>query len=203
MIIEIINHLGKRIRALSQEYSDAKAFLSEIQDSETDKTSERILKKIKRFVGFYNAGKSIMNKPSAEAVRAEELGDNTSIVSETYSKGTVIFKQGETGECMYALKRGKVAVYSDYGMADQNKLTELFPGDFFGEMGMIAKEARSATAIAEEENTCVEIITADKLEALFKENPVEVDMILRHVSHRLRRLTEDYLAVCKQISENS
>ena len=202
-IIAIINHLGKRIKELSVDYGDAKALLKELEGSEVDKSSESVLSKIKKFIAFYNTGKAVLDKPSAEAVRVEDIKDNSSTVMETYKKGTIIFKQGESGECMYALHGGKVVIYSDYGSAEQTKLTELLPGDFFGEMGMLAKEDRSATAVAEEDNTYVEIITTDKLEDLFKENPVEVDMILRFVSHRLRRLTEDFLNVCKKISEIS
>jgi CRP-like cAMP-binding protein len=102
---------------------------------------------------------------------------------------------------MYILHGGSVGIYSNFGKEGQLRLTELFPNDCFGEMGMIADETRSATAVVEADDTYVEIIRPDDLEEMFKESPVKVDMILRHLSYRLRVLTFDYFNVCKEISE--
>ena len=118
-----------------------------------------------------------------------------------YRKGTIIFKQGETGNCMYFVHGGTVGIYSNYGTDQQNKLTELYPVACFGEMGMIAGEVRSATAVADSNDTYVEIIRAEDLEELFKTCPVKIDMILRHLSYRLRSLTYDYFNTCKEIAE--
>ena len=67
-------------------------------------------------------------------------------------------------------------------------------------MGMIANEARSATAVAIDDST-LEIIRPDDLEELFRENPLKVDMLLQNLSGRLRRLTLDYSALCEKIQE--
>lgn len=42
-------------------------------------------------------------------------------------------------------------VYLHYGQADQRKLTDVKPGRYFGEMGLIAQEKRSATAVIGED----------------------------------------------------
>ena len=44
----------------------------------------------------------------------------------------------------------------------------------------------------------MEIIRAEELEDMFKSNPVKVDMILRHLTGRLRRLTKDYVKACEE-----
>ena len=74
-------------------------------------------------------------------------------------------------------------------------------GEVFGEMGLISEEKRSATAVVEEDGTLLETIRAESLESLFKSNPVKIDMILSHLSHRLRRLTLDYVKACRKAVE--
>ncbi|MCR5633096.1 MAG: cyclic nucleotide-binding domain-containing protein [Eubacterium sp.] len=203
-IIAIINNIGGRIRELSNEYSEAKNVLKSIEENSADKSNESFIKKIQKYINHYKASVNLY-KPSVEATR-----DDNSIFDEkdcnnmeVYSKNTIIFKQGEAGNCMYLVYGGRVSIYSDYGTVNQQKLTDLVSGEFFGEMGMLSQEVRSATAVADEDGTYVEIISEDGLEDLFKTNPGEVDNILRHISRRLRKLTDSYFNVCKKIYENS
>ena len=152
---------------------------------------------------MYQLNKNKLSEPSAEALR--ETLENTSLdgygTIETYPKGTIIFKEGEEASCMYILHVGAVGIYSHYGESNQVKLTELTDASFFGEMGMLAEEPRSATAVSEDDTTYVEIIYPEDLEALFKNCPVKIDMLLRHLSHRLRQLNNDFLRTCKEITE--
>jgi CRP-like cAMP-binding protein len=196
-IINIMKHLGNRVRELTADYDDAKKLLADIKTSGTE--NESLLALIQKHLGWFKSNKGF-DKPSAEALR--ESSDKVSSNNvESYSKGTVIFKQGETGNCMYFVHGGTVGIYSNYGTDQQNKLTELYPVACFGEMGMIAGEVRSATAVADSDDTYVEIIRAEDLEELFKTCPVKIDMILRHLSYRLRSLTYDYFNTCKEIAE--
>jgi CRP-like cAMP-binding protein len=201
-ILALMKHLGNRIRSLTDEYAEVNAFLAELRDFKGDKQSESFLTKIKKYIGIYSAAKKNLSQPSVEALREMSgLKSDASLPVESYKKGTIIFKKGEVGKCMYAVHGGNVGIYSDYGTDDEKKLTELLPGSFFGEMGMIDEEQRSATAVADADETYVEIIRPDDLEILFKVNPGEVDLILRHLSHRLRKLTDDYMDVCKEVCE--
>ncbi|MBP5655692.1 MAG: cyclic nucleotide-binding domain-containing protein [Clostridiales bacterium] len=200
-ILAIMKHIGTRLKGLTKDYNDAKFLLAEIQDAKVDKKSESVASKVKKFFDVYTSGKNNPGKPSAESIREQSIGltkeDSTS--AETYSKGTVIFREGEFGNCMYAVYGGTVGIYSNYGEANEVKLTELYPVSFFGEMGMIAEEARSATAVAASDDTFVEIIRPEELKEMFKTSPVKVEMILRHLSYRLRSLTYDYYNTCKEI----
>jgi CRP-like cAMP-binding protein len=82
------------------------------------------------------------------------------------------------------------------------KLAELYPNSFFGEAGMLSDEPRSATVVALEDAT-VEIIYEEDLGELLEKNPVKVEMIMNHMSHRLRSLTEQYQAACARVHEAS
>lgn len=201
MIYEIMKHLGSRIKELTAEYDVLTSVLKEVKASQ-DKKSDSIFAKIKKYIDYYASGKNNINKPSAEALReaSEGLKEQQGKI-ETYDKGTVIFKEGEIGKCMYIVYGGMVGIFKNYGDPKQVKLTDLYPVSFFGEMGMIADEARSATAVAEMDETFVEIIRPEGLENLFRESPVKVEMILKHLSYRLRMLTYDYLNACKEIND--
>lgn len=202
MIYQIMKHIGSRIKTLTSEYDVLAALLKELRASQ-DKKSESVFAKIKKYIDFYSSGKNNIDKPSAEALReaSASLKDQKTEILETYRKGTIIFKEGEVGKCMYIVYGGTVGIYTNYGDPKQVKLTELYPVAFFGEMGMISDDARSATAVAESDDTYVEIIRPDGLEQLFKESPVKVEMILKHLSYRLRMLTYDYLTACKEVND--
>ena len=199
-ILELFRHIGARLRTLTTDYEEASAVYEKLSGDEKvqdEDLKSRISKVLSRFIGRH--GQPV----SAETQRALENTDFTAGYAKnttSYAAGTVIFREGEPGRCMYVVHWGKIGIYADYGKPEQKLLTELFPGQSFGEMGMIANEARSATAVTLEEST-LEIIGPDDLEELFKENPPKVDMLLRNLSARLRKLTADYSALCEKIQE--
>ena len=202
-IVSIMKHLGNRLKQLTADYNEAKGLFTDIEKGAVEKKSDSILTKLKKHISFYMSGKGTLSKPSAEALReSKDVVSKGGVENvETYSKGQIIFKQGEVGKCMYMVHGGIIGIYSNYGKENEVKLTELFPVECFGEMGMISDESRSATAVALTDDTTVEIIYADDLKDLIITYPVKVDMILRHLSHRLRNLTYDYFTTCKDLYE--
>lgn len=52
----------------------------------------------------------------------------------------VIFEEGDYGEEMYIIKRGKVAVLRNF-----SQIAELTDNAFFGEMALVSEEPRNAT----------------------------------------------------------
>ncbi len=61
----------------------------------------------------------------------------------SFSTGEVIFHEGDPGEVMYLVKEGQVAIKTG-----ETTLTTLDQGDLFGEMALISRDPRSATAVA-------------------------------------------------------
>lgn len=114
-----------------------------------------------------------------------------------YNRADLIFCEGEQGACMYDIREGKVGIFARYGEEGEKKLTELSEGAFFGEMGMVEKAPRSASAVALADHTVVCEIAEDDLAALFAQEPEKVLAILQHMSRRLRGLTADYLKACE------
>ena len=86
-----------------------------------------------------------------------------------FKKNDVICRQGEIGNCMYCIKSGSVAVYTNYGTKQARKLAELKEGEFFGEMELIENEPRSATVVAMTDDTMVDEITENTFLDYFEE----------------------------------
>ena len=202
-ILEIMKLLGKRIDAMTNDYNEAKKVLDEIRLSNSrDKYQSFFNNMIQQSI-FLSAKNFRLEKPSAESLReaAEKVSGQKPENAVTYSYGTIIFKQGEVGKCMYIVHSGSVSIYSNYGANNELKLAEITPVACFGEMGMILDEPRNATAVAESNDTEVEIIRAEDLENLFRSSPEKIDMILKNLSYRLRTTTYEYYKACKEIYE--
>ena len=114
----------------------------------------------------------------------------------------MIFKEGDLELCMYNICRGSVGIYANYGKEDEKLLVELKAGEkaFFGEMGMIEQEPRSATAVALED-TEVAVISSENFADYFKEQPEHIFYIMQNMSKRIRSLTNDYLDACRAVAE--
>ena len=201
MIIALFRHISGRLRSLTADYKEAAETLKQLEGGEETEDKEGLLRRIgKAISGLFVHHDEI--EISAETERVLDGADYTKgYCTDTYKypAGTVIFREGEPGRCMYTIHWGKIGIYADYGTDKQRLLTELLPGQFFGEMGMIENEPRSATAVALEDDTMIEVITPDGMKELFKQNPGKVDLILRALSYRLRKLTMEYTSVCKKI----
>jgi len=63
-------------------------------------------------------------------------------------KGKLVFKEGSTGEEMFVLVSGEISAFVKQADGTDRLMFEIKPGDFFGEMSIIAGESRSATLIA-------------------------------------------------------
>ena len=119
----------------------------------------------------------------------------------TYRQGQIICRQGEMGNCMFNICNGSVAVYSQYGTENEQKLAELKADECFGEMELIENEPRSATVVALTDGTLLDEITENTFLDYFEQDPVKVFMILQQLSQRLRKTTKDYLEVCHAICD--
>jgi len=198
-ILAIMRQLSNRIRTLTEEYDEVTAFLKEKQEDAASRSSG-FLAKLKKYSKMNEMAKKNAELYTAETeIRLREFGrsEDSPLPIEEYQKGKIIVRQDEPGEYMFAIHGGAVGIYTNYGSSLEKKLTTLYANSFFGEMGMLDHEKRSATAVAEEDGTIIEIIRAEDLENLFQSNPAEVDMILCHLSNRLRRLTQDYVKACE------
>ena len=198
-ILSIMEVFGSRIKKMTDDCNEAKKALD---DARRTNSKDKYLSFFAQMAqqSIYLTSKNFrLERPSAEELRAAGKLVQSSEDGETYNYGTIIFKEGDIGKCMYILHSGKVGIYSKYGQVDELKLQEVEPVACFGEMEMLTGEGRDTTAVAEEGGTRVEIINAEALPGLFQTNPAKIDMILKSLSFRLRSVTYDYFKACKEI----
>ena len=120
---------------------------------------------------------------------------------QNYRRGSVIFRQGDDGDCLYSILSGRVGIYYDHGGPNEKLLAELGPDDFFGEMGLLDHAPRSATAVALEKDTSLQAVKEEDFLAFFRKNPAKILMLMQQMSSRLRATTQDYLEACRTVHE--
>ena len=103
-----------------------------------------------------------------------------------YKDGEIIVNEGDKGDCMYVIQKGKVEILRTENNKDI-RLAVLEEGDFFGEMAIFEKEERSATVKALGD---VRALTIDKKNFLKRihEDPSLAFHIVKNMSRRIRDL---------------
>jgi len=99
-----------------------------------------------------------------------------------HAEGSVVFRKGDLGEDMYVIVRGRVAIRD--GDADIATLGER---EFFGELSVIDREARSADAVALAPTELLRLRATD-LGELMARRPQIREQILLVLVRRLRAL---------------
>ena len=84
---------------------------------------------------------------------------------EKFKAGDTVIKEGDEGDCMYILAKGKMNIESKGKM-----LKEYLPDSFFGEIALVQKSKRTATVIAKEDSVLLSLLRSD-LEEVFKKDP--------------------------------
>ena len=203
VILELICHLENKIRAMINDYREAQVLLKNLKDAEEGK-KKSLFSKIRKHIDMYQSGKDTIADPDEERLRAAYAAvpsDNTGN-TESYKKGAVIFYEGEPNPFLYILRSGNVGIYTGFGEKYEQKILEITSGSVFGESGITDDEAMKFTAIAGSDDTLVEKIGRDDIEQVFRKNPAKINYIIRYMSYRLRRLNDDFLKICKEITEN-
>jgi CRP/FNR family transcriptional regulator, cyclic AMP receptor protein len=100
---------------------------------------------------------------------------------EEYPAGSAIFSEGDEADRMYVISEGAVALSINGDVVET-----LSPGGLFGEMAVIDREPRSASAVAESDATLV-AIDKRRFWFLVQETPYFAEIVMRVMSHRLRR----------------
>jgi diguanylate cyclase (GGDEF)-like protein len=96
-------------------------------------------------------------------------------------KGEVIFKEGDSGEDMFILLSGALGASKSQSDGTQRWMFDIKPGDFFGEMSIIAHEPRSATFIAKQDAEIMVLQGIDFYRIIF-EHPMIGVKLLRAIS---------------------
>ncbi|HEV2977679.1 MAG TPA: cyclic nucleotide-binding domain-containing protein [Casimicrobiaceae bacterium] len=110
----------------------------------------------------------------------------TQLIPTPFAAGDVATKQGEPSDSLYILARGEVGIFRDAEAGappGRHRLAKLPAPAFFGEMGLLTGQARTATIIAETEALCYRL---DKrgFEAIIHARPEIADAMSKTVAAR-------------------
>lgn len=116
----------------------------------------------------------------------QELEQITAICKEKlYNQHEIIASVGEYTDELFIITKGLVEVHLGKAMAEKSFLVNLGEGQIIGEISLIDQGPRSATVIAGNEPTIVQVIQRDDLDTICRENPRIGYYIMRNIASDL------------------
>jgi CRP/FNR family transcriptional regulator, cyclic AMP receptor protein len=116
----------------------------------------------------------------------------------TYAPGAAICREGEDGEEMYIIQKGKVRVSKRFA-GKANVISVLEKGDFFGEMAIVNRIKRTATVTAIDE---VELLVFDR-EGLQNMIARNARIAMTIIDKLCRRLQNAHLKIQHLVKKNA
>jgi CRP/FNR family transcriptional regulator len=108
-------------------------------------------------------------------------------VPRSYPAGTIILREGDPGDTCYILRSGGARVVRQHADGRAITLTNLGPGEIFGELAMFDGEVRSATVEAIDDVQAIAILAGD-LKRLLNDHPEIAVKLLGALAERLREM---------------
>jgi CRP-like cAMP-binding protein len=104
----------------------------------------------------------------------------------SFDTGATVVTEGEQGRSRYIVHSGRLAVSKRGASGRMIRVSELGPGDFFGEMTLLEMQGRSATVLAESATVLYEL-TAQNLYAYYKADVFAYVMVIQNINRELCR----------------
>ena len=202
-LLGIMRALSGRIREVTNDYMEACRAIAEAADAARKgaEKSSALKNRLAKFVRDFikpNFGVANMRYDIDSFMSGAQGGAQ---IRKRFSRGDIIFRQGDASDCMYDIMWGRVGIYINYGQTGEKLLTDLKEEQFFGEMGLLDAAPRSATAVVLDNNTELRVVSEADFASFLEEKPAKVISIIQHLSSRLRDLTKDYMDACKAVSD--
>jgi MFS superfamily sulfate permease-like transporter len=109
---------------------------------------------------------------------------------EAYSCGQTIFREGDPGQELFIVTKGRVSAYLSQSGGSDIRLVTFAPGTVFGELAILDAGPRSASVIADDDVICY-VLSEQEFAALATNAPAVAIKLLaglgRELSGRLRR----------------
>jgi CRP/FNR family transcriptional regulator, cyclic AMP receptor protein len=115
---------------------------------------------------------------------------------ESYAAGHVLFREGDAGQHMYVIQTGRVQLTRRVRGREVH-LAALPAGELFGEMAIINKQPRSATATVIEEAHLL-VLDARTFEAMIRGNAEIAIRMIKKLALRLAQANSQVEALLKQ-----
>jgi len=126
----------------------------------------------------------------------EHLAEDVEQVN--YEAGEVIFHEYDTGDALYVVEEGSVRIWVTDEDLQQVTLTELTPGQFFGELSVLDRGQRSSSASAVVD-THLHRLSSDNFQKFLMDHPDCAIDVICEIGARLRQTN---LLVAQRASRN-
>lgn len=120
-----------------------------------------------------------------------------------FPAGSIILNEGEFGESVFLIGSGsaRAVIMGKHGEVS-TELSIMKTGDFFGEIGILQEEARSATVLANQDCTVLEVKGDEFLDLLQEHPDIEIKVLFK-LCERLRHTHDQFLTTkLKSLDEN-
>ena len=120
-----------------------------------------------------------------------------------FKKNEIIFSENSPGLGMYFIHKGSVKIIKDTELNDQEQLSTLTEGDFFGEISLMEERPRSESAIALEECCLLGIFRPELLRLIERKPRLGNKIILilaQLISARLHQKNEELLQIKEKLT---
>ena len=106
-------------------------------------------------------------------------------------RGSYLFLQGDPADALYVVRSGSVAILLSSPDGRELVINQMRPGDFFGELGLLTGQPRSAHALAQTaEGSVVVVIPRHTFLALLEAEPSLSRRLLETTAQRLQNSGE-------------
>ncbi len=117
-----------------------------------------------------------------------ELAAVASVTEEAaFDEMEMVFREGETGDTLFLIVEGEVAVIKDCNADREFELDTIGPGDYFGDMALFGDDRRSATIRVKKDARFL-TLNKQELQEIVREYPQIALHVCRVLSMRIRRL---------------
>lgn len=99
----------------------------------------------------------------------------------TFPAKNVIFSQGDKGDSLYIINKGKVRIYRRSLDGIETELTLLREGNYFGELALLTGKPRAGYAETMEETELI-VINKDQFDKILKEHPQIASVFIDQLS---------------------
>jgi len=140
-----------------------------------------------RRVVTLESSKLFRHLPAGELLKLRAVSRESS-----FAAGQSIFKEGDPADGMYIVKTGQVQISALLETGERQILSQVSPGDVFGEMAVLDNQPRSASASAERDSI-VYFVPRDELVTLFQDFPDLAMNMVQEISGRLREFNRQYI----------
>jgi CRP-like cAMP-binding protein len=128
-------------------------------------------------------GAALAGVPLLAPLAADELAALAAAARrQPFAAGEAIVREGEPGDTMYLIERGTVEISIGSG-ASARTLAGMSPGDYFGEMSLLAGDRRSATVTAVSDVVVLQIGRA-AFEKILAADPALLEPITQIAANR-------------------